>query len=67
VRNVTAAEALESLHSFNDLLGVPTTQALFGVYYASDMTAVGRDYVHFAALMGGDVRDVSAVTRLLRR
>lgn len=57
-RNVTVAEALESLHTFNDLFGLPTTQALFGVYQAAQMTAVGKDYVRFAALLARDNRDV---------
>lgn len=57
-RNVTVAEAIESLHVFNDLFGVPTTQALFGEYQAPQMTAVGKDYVRFAALLARDNRDV---------
>jgi hypothetical protein len=58
--NVTVAEAIESLHVFNDLFGLPTTRTLFGVFYSdAQMTAVGKDYVRFAALLAGDNRDIS--------
>jgi len=57
-RNVIVAEAIESLHTFNDLLHLPTTQALFGQYNAAEMTPVGKDYVRFAALLARDNRDV---------